>query len=131
MKSYSKVAMVQSDSTRKDSVSRENIYIISETQLKEINRQTLDFDSLKVRFEECRTRTAKRFSTVKDLSGKISFSFRQESKYYGLVIKNDSKIKKGLSLRNAWLTIRTPLIGAGLFYVGYRAGVNNWITLKF
>jgi hypothetical protein len=99
--------------------------------LKEINRQTLDFDSLKVRFEEYRTRTEKRFKTVKYLSEKISYSFRQESRYYGLVIRNDNKIKRGLTLRNAWLTIRTPLIGLGLFYLGNVAAQNNWITIKF
>ena len=130
MKGYSKSVLVQSDSTKKDSL-RENLYIITETQLRNINQQSIDFDSLKIRFRELATNNRNSLTTIKSISKQVFDNCNEESKYSGIVIKNDAKIKRGLNLRNVWLQIRTPLVGIGLFYLGYKAGVNNWITLTF
>jgi hypothetical protein len=135
-KGYSRAVTVISDSTKIDSLRAEsqpieNLYIISETQLKEINKKTLDFDSLKVRFEELQTRTEKRFNVIRTITKKISLTYREESKYYGLVIKNDAKTKRRLTIKNVWLNIKLPVIGLGLFYLGNVAAQNNWIILKF
>lgn len=130
MKGYSKSVLVQSDSTKKDSL-RENLYIITETQLRNINQQSIDFDSLKIRFRELATNNRNSLTTIKSISKQVFDNCNEESKYAGIVIKNDAKIKRGLNLRNVWLQIRTPLVGIGLFYLGYKVGVNNWITLTF
>ena len=123
--------MVQSDSTKQEKVIRENLYIISETQLRSINQTYVDFDSLKLRFKELSINSRNTLQTTKAISLEIAKSYQEESKYSGIVIKNYLRIKRGLNFQVVWLKIRTPLIGLALFYLGNVAAQKNWIVIKF
>ena len=123
--------MVQSDSTKQEKVIRENLYIISETQLRSINQTYVDFDSLKLRFKELSINSRNTLQTTKAISLEIAKNYQEESKYSGIVIKNYLRIKRGLNFQVVWLKIRTPLIGLALFYLGNVAAQKNWIVIKF
>lgn len=123
--------MVQSDSLKLEKINKENLYIITETELRTINQTYMEFDSLKLRFKEVTNNTYNTLQTAKAISKEITKNYQQESNYSGIVIKNNLKIRKGLNLQIVWLKIRTPLIGLGLFYFGNLAAQKNWIVIKF
>lgn len=91
----------------------------------------MEFDSLKLRFKEISNNNYNTLQTAKAISKEITKTYKEESHYSGIVIKNNLKIKKGLNLQIVWLKIRTPLIGLGLFYFGNLAAQKNWIVIKF
>lgn len=91
----------------------------------------MEFDSLKLRFKEVTNNAYNSLQTAKVISKEITKTYKEESHYSGIVIKNNLKIKKGLNLQIVWLKIRTPLIGLGLFYFGNLAAQKNWIVIKF
>ena len=123
--------MVQSDSTNLAKIVRENLYIITETELRHINQTYMDFDSLKLRFKELSINSRNTLQTTKAISKEIAKSYEEESQYSGIVIKNYLKIAKGLTFQVVWLKIRTPLVGLVLFYLGNVAAQKNWIVIKF
>ena len=123
--------MVQSDSTKQEKIVKENLYIITETELRSINQTYVDFDSLKLRFKELSINSRNTLQTTKAISKEIAKSYQEESQYSGIVIKNNLRIKRGLNLQVVWLKIRTPLIGLALFYLGNVAAQKNWVVIKF
>lgn len=123
--------MVQSDTTKQEKIVRENLYIITETELRSINQTYVDFDSLKLRFKELSINSRNTLQTTKAISIEIAKNYQEESKYSGIVIKNYLRIKRGLNFQVVWLKIRTPLIGLALFYLGNVAAQKNWIVIKF
>ena len=123
--------MVQSDTTKQEKIVRENLYIITETELRSINQTYVDFDSLKLRFKELSINSRNTLQTTKAISLEIAKNYQEESKYSGIVIKNYLRIKRGLNFQVVWLKIRTPLIGLALFYLGNVAAQKNWIVIKF
>lgn len=123
--------MVQSDTTKQEKIVRENLYIITETELRSINQTYVDFDSLKLRFKELSINSRNTLQTTKAISLEIAKNYQEESKYSGIVIKNYLRIKRGLNFQVVWLKIRTPLIGLALFYLGNVAAQKNWIVINF
>lgn len=121
--------MVTLDSTKKSI--KENLYIISETELRAINQTYIEFDSLKLRFKELSVNARNTLQITKTISKEIYQNCNEASQYSGIVIKNDSRIKRKLSVQIVWLKIRTPLIGLALFYLGNVAAQKNWIVIKF
>ena len=126
-KSFSSGITVKSDSVNLKKDSTENVYILTETQLRKINETYVQFDSLKVRFRELKNNSISTLQTVKTISKEISILTTEESRTVGIVLKNDKKIFKGLSFRIAWLNIRTPLGEMAMFYLGFKASEKGWI----
>lgn len=122
--------MVQFDSIKVEKIVKENLYIITETELRHINQTYIEFDSLKLRFRELSINALNTMQTTKAITQEISKSYDLESQYSGIVIKNNLRIKRGLNLQVIWLKIRTPLVGAALFYLGNVAAQKNWIVIK-
>lgn len=123
MKSFSKTVLVNSDSTKADSTNK--VYLISQKQLVEINRQSIDFDSLTVRFRDLTRLTNTRLHTIQLLSNKLSEIYREESKLNLIIIQNDKKTQKRLFIKIIWQKIKIPVFSLAMFYTGYLAGQSN------